>query len=292
VTTPAAAPAAPAAAAPAAPAPAAAPAAAAPAIDSLIPAAPAAAAPAAAAPAAAAPAAPAAPVNPNSPDAWVLAEGVLGTGPKPEWFKGDKYVTVADQAKAYVDLEKRFGSFVGAPKEGKYDNKLPEGAAVELVGDHPLLGTFSKWAGENQLSQKGYTELLGMLAEYEAQHVVDPAAVKTQIGENADARINAVAQWGKANLDADGYEALRVAVSGPQAAAAFKVLEAAIAKSVQPSLPKPGADVPAGGNASAQAEIDKLMQERLPNGKLRFFEDPKFRKQVEDKRVALFTNAA
>lgn len=116
MTTPTAAtPAAPVAATPAAPIPAAAPAAAVPATDSLIPAAPVAATPATPAAQAAA----AAPTDPNSPDAWVLAEGVQGTGKRPEWFKGDKYGSVADQAKAYVDLEKRFGSFNGAPKDGK-----------------------------------------------------------------------------------------------------------------------------------------------------------------------------
>lgn len=86
-----------------------------------------------------------------------------------------------------------------------------------------------------------------------------------------------------------GCQALREAVSGPQAAAAFKVLEAAIAKSVQPALPKPGNDVPAGGNAAGQAEIDKLMAEKDANGKQRYFTDPKFRAEIEKKRVALFT---
>ena len=48
---------------------------------------------------------------------WNLSEDTPGKGDAPEWFKADKYKTVADQAKAYKDLEGRFGSFTGAPEE-------------------------------------------------------------------------------------------------------------------------------------------------------------------------------
>lgn len=214
-------------------------------------------------------------------------EGVQGTGPRPDYFLNDKYANLAEQAKAYPELAKRFGSFIGAPADGKYDTKLPESAGVELVGDHPLLSTFQDWAKTNNLSQKGFTELLGFLGQYESQHIVDPGAVKTELGENADARITAVAQWGKANLDDAGYKLLREATSGQEAVAVFKVLEATIAKTKQIALPGPGTDVPAGGANGAQAEIERMMQEKLPNGKPRYFEDAKFRQEVEAKRVAL-----
>lgn len=291
MTTPTAAPAAPVAAAtpaPAASATPATPALAAAEITSLIPAEPAA-APAATPASAVAPATPATPAV----DAWVLSEGVNGSGPRPDWFKADKYKTVAEQAKAYVDAEKRFGSFTGAPKEGKYDIKLPEGAGVELVGDHPLLGTFQEWGAKNQLSQQGFTELLGFLGQYESQHIVDPAAVKTAVGENADARITAVAQWGKANLDQAGYQLLREATAGPEAAAVFKLVEAVIGKTKQIALPGPGADVPVAGAAEGHAALDKRMQtERDAKGNLKWNTDAKFRAEIEAERVKLFTAAA
>lgn len=50
---------------------------------------------------------------------FLFADGVEGTGETPEWFKSNKYKTVADQAKAYTELESRFGAFSGAPKDGK-----------------------------------------------------------------------------------------------------------------------------------------------------------------------------
>ena len=59
-------------------------------------------------------------IEENKPG-YLFADGVVGEGDAPEWFKADKYKTVSDQAKAYVELESKFGGFKGAPKEGKYE---------------------------------------------------------------------------------------------------------------------------------------------------------------------------
>ena len=87
----------------------------------------------AALPAAPAVAADPAPAEP-APDAakWYLAEGVAGNGEPPEWFRADKYKTLDEQAKAYVELEKRFGAFTGAPKDGVYKINMPEGFVGEI----------------------------------------------------------------------------------------------------------------------------------------------------------------
>lgn len=231
--------------------------------------------------------------DPNSPDAWVLSEGVQGAGKRPDWFKADKYKSVAAQAEAYVALEKRFGTFTGAPAEGKYDLALPAGAGVELDTGHPLLGDFTKWATENQLSQAGFTQLVGMLGQYEAQHIVDANAVKASLGENADARLTAIAQWGKANLDAAGMTSLRDAlVPSNQTAALVSVIEAAIAKTRQTPMPKAGDDVPVANAQSAMAALDTRQRtEKDAKGGLRWNTDPKFRAEIEAERVKLFKAA-
>lgn len=264
----------------AAPAPAAAPAAA---VQSLIP------ENVAAAPAA--PAAKPAAVDPNSPNAWVLAEGVLGAGERPAWYKADKYKSVADQAAAYPELEKRFGAFVGAPKDGKYDFKPPEGVGLELVADHPLLNDFQKWAVENQLSQDGFQHIVGMLAQYEAQNLPDMAVIKSELGENADSRINAVAQWGKANLSAEAFASLREATSGRNAAAVFKAFEAAIAKTQQPVIPKPGQETSA-AQPSTLAGIRALQAKTGPDGKRLWDTDPSYRVRVEQMYTDFYSSQA
>ncbi len=48
---------------------------------------------------------------------YYLTEGIKGTGEVPEWLD-TKYKSVADQAKGYAELSKKFGGFKGAPKDG------------------------------------------------------------------------------------------------------------------------------------------------------------------------------
>lgn len=297
MTTPAAAPAAPAAVAPVAapavapvaavtppaPAPVAAPAAPipGPVEDSLLPGDPPVAAPAVApvvAPAAPA-ATPALPADPNAPK-WFYSDGTPGKGAAPEWFKANKYVTVEEQAKAYNALEGRFGAFVGAPKDGKYDVKLPDGIGIELVPDHPLMADFTKWAAEHQLNQEGFSTIVGMLAQYEAAQLPNMAEAKARLGANADARLTAVAAWQKANLDPTQQAALRTAMTGHNADAVFTVVEALIGKSNQAVLPKAGADIPAPPAPTGDA-YKAMMAKKGPDGKALYFTDPLHRAATE-----------
>lgn len=228
--------------------------------------------------------------DPNSGKAWLLGDGVMGTGEKPGWFKADKYKTVAAQAEAYTALESRFGSFVGAPKEGKYEFKPPDG--VEIAMDHPLMQEFTKWASSKQLSQEGYTELLGMLVQYEAAHAPNMGEIKQNLGENADARITAVAQWGKANLGAEGYATLRTATSGKNADAVFKVLEQVIAKTSQTRMPKPGEDVPGGQPGAGLATVHAEHGKRDSKGGLLVDSDQNHRRKVDQMYRDYYAGAA
>ena len=48
---------------------------------------------------------------------YFLTDGIKGTGEAPEWYKSDRYKSVADQAAAYTELEKKFGAFKGADRK-------------------------------------------------------------------------------------------------------------------------------------------------------------------------------
>ena len=227
--------------------------------------------------------------NQDEPE-WFLYEGVKGVGKPPEWYKADKYKTVAAQAKAHTDLEKRFGAFTGAPENGVYEIKLPENLDGSLDVEHPLLKGLQTWAAEKQMSQEGFTEAITMLAEYEASLVPDISVIKAEVGDNADARIAAVASWGKANLKPDEFETLREATSGPNAAAVFKTIEAVVAKSRQVRLPKPGEDVVAaqpGGEAAINAAQAKIG----PDGKRLYETDAAYRAKVEKMRFDYYSSA-
>ncbi len=224
--------------------------------------------------------------NPNNGKSWLLTDGVMGQGEKPGWFKADKYKTVAEQAAAYPELERRMGSFTGAPKDGKYEFTAPEG--VEVTRDHPVLQAFDKWAAEHQLSQTGYSELLGMLVQYEASQVPDMGAIKASLGENADQRLAGVAAWAKANLDAEGYADLSAAMSGANAAAVTRVVESLIGKTRQVKMPGPGDDVPGTTGVATLTAIQAKMAEKLPDGRRRVDAEPGYRRQVEKEMADYF----
>ncbi len=222
--------------------------------------------------------------DPNAPQAWVLSEGVLGKGEKPSWFKGDKYATVAKQAEAYVALEQRFGAFVGAPKDGKYEWKAPENASDQVKGatfdmENPLFKGFNEWATKSQLSQEGYNQVLGMLVQYEVQQAPNMAQIKAQVGENADTRITAVNNWAKANLEAPVQQSLRASMTGKNAAEVFKTMEALIAQTAQARMPKPGDDVPAVG-AGGLAAIERMAAAKNDKGQRLVDVEPGYRAKV------------
>jgi len=241
-------------------------------------------------PASAAPAAPAAPaslVPTDSDPTWYLSEGVGGEGAAPDWFKSDKYNTMFDQAKAYPDLEKRFGAFTGAPDDGVYKVNVPEGVPVAFDTEHQLFQDLNKWASESQLSQKAYDDVIGMLTTYEMSVAPDMGVMKKELGENADTRLASAAQWAKSNLSTEEYADFRASQTERNAAAVFRTIEAVIAKTRQVAMPKPGDDVP-GAIPTGLDEINKMQAALDDEGRRKYEHDSAYRAKVEKMRFDWF----
>src|SRR6056297_936228 len=83
---------------------------------------------------------------------WMFAEGYAGVGDKPEYLK-ENFKSVSAQAEAYVELEKKFGSFTGAPKDGY---ELPE----NLDKEDALVEEVMKFGTEHNMSQDGFNQLM------------------------------------------------------------------------------------------------------------------------------------
>ena len=224
--------------------------------------------------------------QPNSGLAWNLNDTTPGVGEKPAWFKGDKYKNVAEQAKAYNELESRMGAFVGAPKDGNYTVTVPDTVGTFDM-KHPMMVGFKEWAIKNQVSNDKFNDLLGQLAQYEQVQAPNMAQTKASLGPDANARISNVVTWARANLDKAGFENLREATSGKAAAATFKVIEQLIKNSGQVRMPKPGEDVPQGGTGGL-AEIDKMQAAKNEKGQRLYEIDPAYRRTVEQKRTEYF----
>jgi len=241
-----------------------------------------------AAPAEAPAAAPSLVPDPPAEDAeakWYLSEGVAGDGEVPEWFKSDKYKTVDEQAKAYQELEKRFGAFTGAPKDGVYKINMPEGLVGEFDTDNQLFQDLNKWATDSQLSQDKYDDVIGMLARYEASVQPDLNEIKKELGENADARLTSAAQWAKSNLSEGEYNAFRNAQTERNAADVFTAFEAIINKTREVSLPKPGDDVP-GLQTGGLERINEMRAKLGEDGRRLYETDDKYRAEVEAANLA------
>lgn len=90
----------------------------------------------------------------QAPKDWFWADDIQGQGDRPEWLQ-DRYKTVSEQAKAYKDLESKFGQFKGAPKDG-YNLEKVEGIDKES----PLLGHFKDVFKDLNLSQEGFERVV------------------------------------------------------------------------------------------------------------------------------------
>ena len=168
---------------------------------------------------------------------YFLTEGIKGTGETPDWFKADKYKSIADQAKAYTELEKRFGGFKGAPKDGY---SVPEG----IEADDALFAELKAFAEDTNMSQDAFDRAWDLLqAQSEAVEEVSLEAEMAKLGDNATGRIKHVEQFMKNNLDPDTYERLRYAVNSAES---VELIESLIKSTAPAKLPIDGVVEPGG----------------------------------------------
>lgn len=132
---------------------------------------------------------------------YLLTEGIKGTGETPEWYKADKYKSVAEQARAYSELEKKFGAFTGTPKDGY---TLPEA----FDADDELAKEVIKFGEETNLSQEGFNKLMELAAaQAGAVESVSREAEMAKLGDDAGRRIKQVEAFLK-NKAGDQYQAV------------------------------------------------------------------------------------
>ena len=207
--------------------------------------------------------------------AWYVAEGVPGQGEPPEWFNSAKYKTVADQAKAQRELEKKLGAFTGAP-EGDYELNLPEGIQGEFDTEDPLLKGFMAEAKELGINQEAFDRLVGLYATQQAESMQRNMQQEIQaLGDRAQARLKDIGDWGKANLTDDQFQELRNVAS---TAAGVQLLEALIGKSRSATTPR--GDETAKTGVSPQ-KLNELRFATDENGNRKMAVDPDYRKYVE-----------
>ena len=187
---------------------------------------------------------------------YFLTDGIKGTGDSPEWYKSDKYKSVSEQAKAYTELEKKFGSFTGAPKDG-YSG--PEG----IESDDALLQELTDFASKTNMSQEAFGEAWELLsAQSGAAEEVSRDNEIAKLGNNAGERIKNVEGFLKNSLDAEDYENVMGLVTD---ARSIELVEALVKATSPVKLPIDGGESPTGMTWS---DIETEMFKKSGDGQL------------------------
>ena len=212
----------------------------------------------------------------ESTASYYYAEGVAGEGETPDWFNGSKYKTVADQAKAYKDLDSKFGemqekyrNFEGAPEA----YEAPTLENFELNAEDPMYVTAMNWAKETGINQDGFNSLMQLYAESELarENALNAFAdeQKKQI-PNYDARVADIQKYLKGNkLDA----LLEADISTAEQLEQFEQLLTMAGKaSIDPNTTT--------STVPSEEEIEKLMHEKDEHGRKIYNYDPARQAQV------------
>lgn len=192
-----------------------------------------------------------------------------------------------EQAKAYVEAQKRLGGFTGAPES--YEVKLSEALAeigVAIEADDPMVQDAIEFAKANNMNQELFSGMLELYAKAEVakkqaeeQYIAD--ALKTL--ENGENRIKALAQWAKANLPEEDYQGFLEAGVSPEA---IRALERIVSKTRNaPVQPDP---INVSSSSVTAEEVQKMQFAVDDYGRRRIAHDPQFRAEYERKAALVY----
>lgn len=231
----------------------------------------------------------------NSPsDADNVSEMVNGETPEtPDWLL-PKYMTegkelndaIADQAKSYSELQKRFGSFTGAPEE--YEVSLADEiseAGFELDKESDLYKDAVEFAKSTNMNQEGFNKLVSLWATSEiamanAQKANMEEAFKNL--ENGQDRVNNIAAWANKSLPADMVPHLDGLMTTPEN---VKLVERLISMSRQAPV-NPDNFTP--NDSVTETEVREMQFAVDEHGNRKINTDAAFRKEYERKRNLLY----
>ena len=99
------------------------------------------------------------------------------------------------QARAYAELEKRAGSFSGAPDDG-YAVPEVEGLDAGVLNNNPMVEWFKQVATETNLNQDTFNKIIsGYLATEQEMVTYNRLAEMSALGDNAKQRLTDLGDW-------------------------------------------------------------------------------------------------
>lgn len=207
----------------------------------------------------------------NTPS-WFFDEGVPGQGPIPEFFN-PKYKTLAEQAKAYNELERRLGATSGAPNE--YDF-----TGLGVDPNNPHIKDLANYAQENRINQEAFTHLVKGMEGYTQSMLppgIDAQKELEKLGPNGEKRLQDLDQWLINNFGQKTRDAIDVLATTAEAIEALDEIRQRAYKGV--SQPPHGGAM----NAAIVPLTEKDVRAELTQNLARYNSDPTYRNEIAEK---------
>jgi hypothetical protein len=198
-------------------------------------------------------------------------EGVAGNGDKPEWLKSSKYKSVAEQAKAYTELEKKFGAFTGAPEA----YELPEDAVVDT--SDPMYSTFMEIGKKHGMNNEMFTETVTAIAQLQQEQAEARMQQEMKaLGNNADYRLKNISDWAQSRLGVDEFDALKDMLTS---AKSVEVIEKIMKQSMGTKIADESKVIASPTLTKEKIKEMQFAKDEFGNRKMN---DPEYRKQFNE----------
>jgi len=192
-----------------------------------------------------------------------------------------------EQAKAYLEAEKRLGGFTGAPDA--YELVVSEdmqAAGVDIDADDITIKSMMEFAKKTNMSQESFNEFINEIAKNEiakeeAAKVAAQEAIKS-LGTDGQKRIDNINAVLKSKLDDASYQGLIGSINSIDA---IKGIEALIGLTrnapVNPSSVSAAPSITAAEVKAMQFALDEFGQRKIQS-------DPAFKAEFERKAALLY----
>ena len=204
-------------------------------------------------------------------------EGTNGETAITSYLDG-KYDSVSALESGYKELQssysKKLGAFTGAPEEYTLGEGIEANSRIEAL---------QEWGKENQLSNDALNSIITLEAENTQRET--EAYIQGQkelLGKDADARLNNIQDWARANLGEDNMADFNSMITTAKGVEMFE----AISKMNSGTTPAPA-------NTNTVADKDTVRQMRFAKdeyGNRRMSTDANYRARVEEMESQILAN--
>lgn len=204
-------------------------------------------------------------------EGWFYADNMPGEGERPEFLQ-PKFKSVAEQAKSYTELEKKFGGFKGAPEN--YEVTLPEElqGKVNINPEDGLYKTFAEIAKKSNMNNETFNEIVSSYAkQISEQQQVNLQEELKKVGENAGQRLGNLKRWAENNLNENELSIFHSLTTSADAVLLFEKIKGMTSEAIAPISGT------SAGKGVSMPDIMELMKDP------RYAENASYREEVRRK---------